>query len=73
MTAPYELGRTAYETFIRGDEANRCTWPQLSGWVQARWARVELESRKAEVRSNERLRALAESGRTSPTQLWGKR
>jgi len=72
MSAPYELGRVAYEEFIRGAD-DRLPWHQLNAHTQAHWARVELASRKAEERSIADLRELAESGRTSPTKLWGKR
>ena len=67
-----DLGQCAYEEFIRGAD-DRLPWSQLSAWVQSHWARVELASRKAEVRDAEARWAQhcadAEAGLTSPTKL----
>jgi hypothetical protein len=67
-----ELGRVAYEESIRGC-TDRLPWHQLSASAQAHHARIELASRKAEVRDSERRWAehvkAAELGTTSPTRL----
>lgn len=73
--SPYELGRTAYEESIRGYE-DRLPWRQLSAWAQAHWARIELASRKAEVRDREQrweqVQRDAKAGLTSPAKVFGK-